>query len=101
MEDALETPGDVLPVGDCEEDEDFGPGGDEITYSIAGLTGPGYTVTVELRHQAIGWPYVEDLRNFEEEQPEEQPEVRRFLDLYDSVLPGSEVMAELEFDSGD
>jgi hypothetical protein len=92
----LEVPEDVLPVGECEGDGDFGPGSDAITYNIAGLTRPGYTVTVELRHQAIGWPYVNDLREFEED-----PVVARFLNLYDTVLPGSEVMAELEIRIGD
>ena len=93
---ALEEPDDVLPVGDWVNDVDFGPGSDEITYSIAGLTGPSYKVAVELRHQAIGWPYVNDLREFQED-----PVVAHFLDLYDTVQPGSELIAEVEFEIED
>ena len=93
---ALEEPNDVLQVGDCVNDVDFGPGSDEITYSITGLTGPSYTVAVELRHQAIGWPYVNDLREFQED-----PVVARILDLYDTVQPGSELIAEVEFEIED
>jgi len=94
--DPHSIPDDICPVGLCIADIDFGNGSDEITYNIDGLTGSSYSVIVELRHQAIGWAYVNDLRDFEDD-----PVVERFLDLYDHVLPGSELIAESEFTIGD
>ena len=93
--DPAEVPEDVRPAGGCMHDPDFGFGGDEITYRIADLPGSSYEVTVELRHQAIGYPYVDDLREVAAD-----PIVGRFLYLYDAVRPGSEVIAQVEIDVG-
>jgi hypothetical protein len=89
------VPDDVRPAGGCMQDPDFGFGRDEITYRIDGLPGSFYEVTVELRHQAIGYPYVKDLREYAAD-----PIVGRFLQLYDAVRPGSEVIAEAAVDVG-
>ena len=93
--DPATVPEDIRPTGGCMDDPDFGSGHDEITYRIDDLGGPRYTVTVELRHQAIGYPYVMDLTEFSDDAV-----ISRFLDLYAAVLPGSEVIAKLEFETG-
>ena len=93
--DPAEVPDDVRPAGGCMQDPDFGSGRDEITYRISDLRGSFYAVTVELRHQAIGYPYVDDLREYAAD-----PVVGRFLYLYDAVRPGSEVIAEVGIDVG-
>lgn len=92
---------DIRPVGLCMDDDDFAYGSDEITYSIDGLTDSSYTVSVELRHQAIGYPYVGDLREFTDDAVDPDPVISRFLDLYDTVQPGSELIAEAGFEIGD
>ena len=94
--DLAAAPEDVLPVGDCLDDLNFGDDGDDVTYRIAGLTGGHYEVSIELRHQAISYPYVSDLVEFSDD-----PIVWRFLDLYERVQPGSELIAELSFEIGD
>ena len=52
-------------------------------------------MTVELRHQAMGYPYVADLREYAAD-----PIVGRFLRLYDAVRPESEVIAQVGIDVG-
>lgn len=86
---------DIRPRGECMNDPDFGLGQDEVIYQLAGLVESRYLVTVELRHQAIGYPYLRDLAGFSDD-----PVVSRFLDLYDAVRPGSELIAELVFEVG-
>ena len=86
---------DILPVGACMTDPDFGPGRDEIAYRLDGLLEPRYQITIELRHQAIGYPDVRDLAEFSND-----PVIARFLDLYDAVRPGSELIAEVAFEIG-
>jgi len=87
---------DIRPVGECFGDQDFNSGGDDIKYTIDGLTDTFYTVSIELRHQAIGFPYVNDLREFSDDDI-----VKRFLELYDAVQPGSELIAEASFEIGE
>ena len=93
--DPLTAPDDVRPVGQCLLDDDFGDGADTIAFSIDELKEESHTVVIELRHQAVGWAYVDDLREFQDD-----PAVARFLDLYDAVLPGSELIAETAFEIG-
>jgi hypothetical protein len=93
--DPLNVPEDIRPVGFCLDDQDFGSGGDELTYRIDELTRSSYRVTVELRHQAIGYPFVRDL-----EEMSQDPVVSRFLGLYRAVQPGSDLIAEIVFDVG-
>ena len=93
--DPATVPEDIRPTGGCMDDPDFGAGHDKITYRIDDLGGSRYTVAVELRHQAIGYPYVMDLTEFSDDAV-----ISRFLDLYAAVLPGSEVIAKLAFETG-
>lgn len=93
--DPAAVPDDIRPAGDCLNDPDFGFGRDEISFQISGLVGSRFHVQVELRHQAIGYPYVLDLTEFSDD-----PIVSRFLDLYDAVRPGSELIAEVVFEVG-
>lgn len=86
----LAVPDNVRPVGGCLSDQDFGPGRDEISYRISGLAGERYRVRVELRHQAIGYPFVQDLRELAGD-----PVIDRFLALFDHVQPGTEVIDEV------
>ena len=54
-----------------------------------------YQVSVELRHQAISYPYLRDLAELSDD-----PVISRFLNLYDAVRPGSELIAALVFEVG-
>jgi len=90
------VPEDIRPAGLCLNDPDFGFGQDEVAYRLAGLDESRYDVSVELRHQAIGYPYLRDLAEFSED-----PIVSRFLVLYDAVQPGSELIAALTFEVAD
>jgi hypothetical protein len=83
------------PAGYCLSDPDFGFGQDDITYQLAGLVESRYQVTVELRHQSIGYPYLRDLAEFSDD-----PVISRFLALYDAVRPGSELIVAMVFEVG-
>jgi len=86
---------DIRPAGYSLNDPDFGFGHDEITYQLGGLAESRYQVSVELRHQAISYPYLRDLAELSDD-----PVISRFLNLYDAVRPGSELIAALVFEVG-
>lgn len=86
---------DIRPAGYSLNDPDFGFGHDEITYQLGGLAESRYQVSVELRHQAISYPYLRDLAELSDD-----PVISRFLNLYDAVRPGSELIVALIFEVG-
>ncbi|NOQ16572.1 MAG: hypothetical protein GQ581_05895 [Methyloprofundus sp.] len=59
--DKQTAPNDVKVAGDAFTDSNFIGGSDEISYSLAGLTGDDYTVTVELLYQTLAYGFAQDL----------------------------------------
>jgi cytochrome c551/c552 len=82
------APANVAVVGEAAPDADFTGGVDRVRYSVpAGGEGP-YTADVELRFQAIGFRWADNLR------PYDAPEPRKFLTYYDAMSSSSsEVLA--------
>jgi len=75
---------DIAVYGAAQTDENFESGGDTMRYEIP-LSGEGFTVTVELRYQPIGyrWAY-----NLEEDDSAEAQDFMRYFDglPYNSLL---------------
>lgn len=71
------VPPEVRPVGNCQEDEDFVGGSDQVLYRVAGLDGGSYTVEAELFDQTLSYRFAEDLFADNNEYY-----VQRFQDMY-------------------
>lgn len=78
----------IATIGAAREDADFMGGGDHLRYSPA-ISGEGpFQVEVELRFQAIGRRWAENLRAYDAREP------RRFVEYYDAMAAASsEVLA--------
>lgn len=59
--DKQAAPNDVKVAGAAVTDANFIGGSDEISYSLTGLTGTGYTVTVDMVYQTLAYGFVQDL----------------------------------------
>ena len=80
---------DIAVVGGAAQDADFGDGADRVRYSVdvAGTNGP-LEIDVELRFQAIGFRWADNLRKYDAAEP------RRFVTYYDAMsAAASEILA--------
>ncbi|TXK98314.1 hypothetical protein BMR02_09210, partial [Methylococcaceae bacterium HT1] len=55
--DKQAAPNDVKVAGEAVTDANFIGGSDEISYSLTGLTGTGYSVTVEMVYQTLAYGF--------------------------------------------
>ena len=78
----------IAAIGDAAEDTDFTGGTDRVRYSIPAVGDAPYTVDVELRFQAIGFRWADNLKAYD------APEPRTFLRYYEAMSSSSsEVLA--------
>ena len=78
----------VAAIGEAAQDPDFTGGSDRVRYSVAAAGDRPYTVDVELRFQAIGFRWADNLKTYD------APEPRTFLSYYDAMSSSSsEVLA--------
>ena len=81
---------DIAVVGGARQDPDFQGGSDRVRYSVAVAAAEGpFTVQAELRFQAIGFRWAQNLRTYD------APEPKRFVSYYDAMAAvSSELLAQ-------
>jgi hypothetical protein len=86
--DKVTAPPDVSVHGDAFTDRDFEAGADRVRYTarLSRARGP-YRVEAELRYQAIGYRWVDNLRAYGE-----AAEPKRFVAMYEAEAPAASVM---------
>jgi hypothetical protein len=85
-----DAPALISPQGSCRTDSNFVGGSDEVTYRIARLYEPAYTVTIELRYQPVSYPFVRDLSS-----ESDDPYVERFSAMYAAIRSQTELVAQM------
>jgi hypothetical protein len=88
-----DVPPEIRPTAEPLRDENFEAGGDEITYRIAGLKGKKFHVRADLDDQSTSYQFIRDLF-----RDADQPEVRRFKEMYEKSPVTHATIASVEAD---
>jgi hypothetical protein len=84
--DKTSADANVAAVGAAAHDPDFAGGGDRVRYVVSAAGEGPYRIDVEVRFQAIGFRWAENLRRYN------APEPKKFVGYYDSMASSSSEM---------
>lgn len=85
------APADIAVFGEAAADANFAAGQDQITYrvNVSGRRMP-LTITAELLHQAVSYPFAENLR------PDGTDLTNRFMGFYDQAAKTPKVISSVQ-----